>query len=690
MSSVSELSDAELRSELMALGANVGPITPSTRSVYEKQLEKRRRSSAILTSSAAAPLTKPSSPSKSPVRIKRKSTVTNTEITTDLTRRPSNNRKSQVGGGQKMTRAETEESSDSEDHAARGSFENEEQDVSSAPMVLRSRTTLPSTPQEPIQSSAKKLSSQQSPNKKSGADVYPGLLNSGIHLQQQTIGIASRTSSNSPMQSGSSHQSSKVAKRTPTPPRFSARRQLDTSALSYGITNTPEMTSIYSSSTLSNRYVNDLTKYTKSYSTQSDGRFTHSSSGINTSDVGINRRIVNSRVDGGDDDYENEEDDDGHMESSRDLREAMTNRFGGRAISSSSYVPPNYYGSSTKPQYNTFIKSIFQLPSRFFNALTASFKRVPASPTTKPHYERRQAYSLASSQSRHTTDGASSRGLAISRLLLYLLAILFAFLLLAYLATVHTQIFINAGRIAFIIAVGGGIYLTKQRWNAVQAEERRAVFDLIEKITDMIRDSSEQGEMYVAEPHVRDMLIPPSKSANGSDSTKTNSNNSRQGDSPEWRRWQEATNFINSKESRVSAETRIINGAECAVWRWLPAKKTGWQGNAFNGQSQNVPQEALSHCLKLRGMFPSKQASDRDGTDVRVALLQKLLPIRPLHLHVDENSKEGIVFVRFGSLDDCKNAFTALHGTWFNGQLVSAKYLRDERYDQRFPGAVRQ
>ncbi len=28
-----------------------------------------------------------------------------------------------------------------------------------------------------------------------------------------------------------------------------------------------------------------------------------------------------------------------------------------------------------------------------------------------------------------------------------------------------------------------------------------------------------------------------------------------------------------------------------------------------------------------------------------------------------------------------------LHGQWFRGQLVTAKYLREERYHQRFPDA---
>ncbi|VDN55763.1 unnamed protein product [Dracunculus medinensis] len=87
-----------------------------------------------------------------------------------------------------------------------------------------------------------------------------------------------------------------------------------------------------------------------------------------------------------------------------------------------------------------------------------------------------------------------------------------------------------------------------------------AVLPVAVTALNIIRDSNERGEIYVAEPHVRDKLIPPSKSL-------------------EWRRWQEAVKFINLNESRVCTERRVINGVECSVWRWIPAKKTGWQGN---------------------------------------------------------------------------------------------------------------
>lgn len=40
---VSALSDAELRGELQSLGMNIGPVTGTTRTIYEKKLLKLRQ-----------------------------------------------------------------------------------------------------------------------------------------------------------------------------------------------------------------------------------------------------------------------------------------------------------------------------------------------------------------------------------------------------------------------------------------------------------------------------------------------------------------------------------------------------------------------------------------------------------------------------------------------------------------------
>ncbi|KAA8579891.1 hypothetical protein FQN60_005426, partial [Etheostoma spectabile] len=58
-----------------------------------------------------------------------------------------------------------------------------------------------------------------------------------------------------------------------------------------------------------------------------------------------------------------------------------------------------------------------------------------------------------------------------------------------------------------------------------------------------------------------------------------------------------------------------------------------------------------------------------------------------VHIAVDKNSREGCVYVKCLSAEHSGRAFKALHGSWFDGKLVTVKYLRLDRYHQRFPQA---
>uniref|UniRef100_A0AAF5PIE2 LEM domain-containing protein n=1 Tax=Wuchereria bancrofti TaxID=6293 RepID=A0AAF5PIE2_WUCBA len=368
-------------------------------------------------------------------------------------------------------------------------------------------------------------------------------------------------------------------------------------------------------------------------------------------------------------DYNNDSDDD-HMESSR-------------------VVPPSPILMSDT-QKSSSILSVLNKYLKFIRPR----KSFPNSTKDSHSFDGRYPYSVREA----APTRSASLGFDISRVILFSLVSLFGFLLIAYLATANSGVLIHSGRIAYVAAkdtvfflytyailplltlviicgIMIGIYMLRLYQTKKKAEDKQRIFDLIEKITDIIRDANEQGQAYIAEPHVRDMLLPPSK---------------RMNNSPEWRRWQEAVRFINLNESRVSTEARIINGVECSVWRWIPAKKNGWQGSAFDGSMRrSMLSQAPSHCLKLRGMFSSAKDYETKFMYLKEALLQKIAPVKPIHVYVEKDSKEGVMFARFASLTDCSCAFKSLHGTWFNGQLVWAKFLRDERYEQRFPNALR-
>lgn len=682
---VTSLTDAELREELLLLGFNAGPVTATTRIIYEKQLEKRRLGGG------GAPTKTTDSPrvaSKSPTRSSKKTTTTTTEVYNESVR-ASGDRRRTTGTSRYKFRSEPEDSSDNED---RGSEEHTKEDETHPVTAVTSRGDIAA----PFSSPTKKP--QFSPTKKPANTIYPGLLNTSAPI------IYPAAPSKVPESSKVVPEVPKVTERILTPgrstllpeiPKVTERTSTPSRSTLYSSPIMPYSSSIMPSSTSysTSSYIrpSPVTSYTVPSSTTPSsfstpyGRPASVFSNI-TTDY-INRvspsvspsrsytgRIVGvEQQDEEDDEFEEEEeedDDDGHTESSRIIAPSYI---------SSAYTP------ARRKEASAFV-STFGYPSRIWRIITSPFKKTAKVST----YGQRPSYAMTQTRQESAVD--------ISRFLLYSLTFLFGFLLVAYVLTAHGQTCTEIARflanttvetasflyryailptimITIVVGAIAAAYFINQRWLAVQDEEKRKVFDLIEKITDIIRDANVDGQEYVAEPHVRDMIIPPSR---------------RMRDSPEWKRWQEAVNFINQNESRVSTESRIINGVECAVWRWVPAKKTGWQGNAFEARTQlNVPEFALSRCLKLRGMFPSEKAVDKEG-DVRRALLEKVSPIRPLHVHVDVGSQEGIVFARFSTLTDCRAAFGLLHGTWFNGQLVSAKYIRDERYEQRFPSAPRQ
>jgi membrane protein Man1 len=60
-----------------------------------------------------------------------------------------------------------------------------------------------------------------------------------------------------------------------------------------------------------------------------------------------------------------------------------------------------------------------------------------------------------------------------------------------------------------------------------------------------------------------------------------------------------------------------------------------------------------------------------------------------LHKAVDRGSREGCVYIKCASADDAGKVYHSLHGWWFDGNLVTVKYLSPERYQYHFPDSVK-
>ncbi|XP_035204767.1 inner nuclear membrane protein Man1-like [Stegodyphus dumicola] len=225
-------------------------------------------------------------------------------------------------------------------------------------------------------------------------------------------------------------------------------------------------------------------------------------------------------------------------------------------------------------------------------------------------------------------------------------------------------------------------------------------YEMVEKVIDILQDSQDisyQSDSnvgpYKAVVTIRDTLIP-----------------AKERKDKLWL-WDKVVAFIEENESRVSVEYKTINGEDFKVWRWnpcTPAEHEGgkqgkvWQGQAFNslGKGRN-PTYSPTPCLKIRNMFDSEvEYGDDWQISIRDAILEKCEGNDGIrHIAVDTSSNEVReicdfnsayfvgVYMLCSSTEAAGKAFNALHGWWFDGKLVTVKYLRYERYLERFPEA---
>ncbi|XP_078137755.1 inner nuclear membrane protein Man1 [Sander vitreus] len=249
--------------------------------------------------------------------------------------------------------------------------------------------------------------------------------------------------------------------------------------------------------------------------------------------------------------------------------------------------------------------------------------------------------------------------------------------------TVISRVFLIA---AVVGCVWSGVCYMKYRWRR-EEEETRQMYDMVERIIDVLRSHSEACQEnqdlqpYLPIPHVRDSLVQPQ------DRKKMK------------KIWERAERFLSANESRIRKETQRIGGADFLVWRWiqpsLSCDKTSlmpskvWQGKAFPLDRRNSPPNSLTPCLKIRNMFdPVMEVGENWDLAIHEAILEKCNDNDGIvHIAVDKNSREGCVYVKCLSAEHSGRAFKALHGSWFDGKLVTVKYLRLDRYHQRFPQA---
>uniref|UniRef100_A0A3P8WDZ2 LEM domain containing 3 n=1 Tax=Cynoglossus semilaevis TaxID=244447 RepID=A0A3P8WDZ2_CYNSE len=198
----------------------------------------------------------------------------------------------------------------------------------------------------------------------------------------------------------------------------------------------------------------------------------------------------------------------------------------------------------------------------------------------------------------------------------------------------------------FLVAVGlvwSVVFYIKYRWRR-EEEETRQMYDMVERIIGKELDSLSGDKTF-------------------------------------------STCLFFSATLRTELSRNIKPSLSCDKSTSMPSKV--WQGKAFPLDRRNSPPNSLTPCLKIRNMFdPIMEVGENWDLAIQEAILEKCCDNDGIvHIAVDKNSKEGCVYVKCLSAEHSGKAFKALHGSWFDGKLVTVKYLRLDRYHQRFPQA---
>ncbi|KAF5281692.1 hypothetical protein FQA39_LY17713 [Lamprigera yunnana] len=242
---------------------------------------------------------------------------------------------------------------------------------------------------------------------------------------------------------------------------------------------------------------------------------------------------------------------------------------------------------------------------------------------------------------------------------------------------IYNKMYAIFNSIIVLVAIFISLYISNKLYKyfkLYQKQQKDEVFNMVRQIIDVLETNSKDGEEFLVINHVRDMILP---IKNRIQMAKV---------------WNEAVRFINENESRVRTEVQVVQGEPFEVWRWLgnpnintsnTSHSKSWQGQAFETQIGSVNSLPCSPtpCLKIRGMMDD---NDRNLQSIHEAVLSKCAhQCRILHCAVDTTSK--CVYLKCSDQSDAAIAYRSLHGWWYSGHLVTVKYLRLERYMQRFP-----
>ncbi|CRK92380.1 CLUMA_CG005937, isoform A, partial [Clunio marinus] len=188
----------------------------------------------------------------------------------------------------------------------------------------------------------------------------------------------------------------------------------------------------------------------------------------------------------------------------------------------------------------------------------------------------------------------------------------------------------------------------------------------------------------------------------------------------------EAVAYLEQNESRIYCGIETINGEDFKILRWIddvnnisglgvqisqgqqtqqqqqqrgnnlnfpqPDSRSyvtmkKWMGSAFD--KSNKIKDPPTNCLKIRQMFNKSEINDPNlQLIIQDTILHKLKDKNCKIYDVQIDSKTCCVYVKCATCADAGIVHGEINGWWLDTGLVVVKFLRQDKYHQRFPDSI--
>ncbi|KAG5680384.1 hypothetical protein PVAND_009893 [Polypedilum vanderplanki] len=241
----------------------------------------------------------------------------------------------------------------------------------------------------------------------------------------------------------------------------------------------------------------------------------------------------------------------------------------------------------------------------------------------------------------------------------------------------------------------------------VKEKKRAQVNYIVNEIVRMLMEKTvmekDNKNAFLVVNHLRDKIIEPGKKSELSSA------------------WIEAITYLEQNDSRINFGFENINGEDFKVIRWIDdvqnltgvdhnqqlqqssprfssvrynpppftseARLKKWMCPAFD--KSNKIKDPPTNCLKIRQMFDKYETNSPNlQAIIQDTILHKVCDKGCKIFDIQLDLKTCCTYVKCATSEDAGIVHEELNGWWLDNRLVVVKFLKQEKYNQRFPNSA--